>query len=49
MEENLNIFDFQLSDADMEKIASLDQGKDELAESYGPDMVKMMHSMKLPG
>ena len=48
MEENLNIFDFQLSDADMEKIASLDQGKDELAESYGPDMVKMMHSMKLP-
>lgn len=48
MAENLNIFDFQLSDADMEEIASLDRGQDELAESYGPEMVKMMHSMKLP-
>lgn len=47
MEENLNIFDFQLSDADMEKISTLDHGHSDMGDPYSPEMAKMMGTMKV--
>lgn len=47
MEQNINIWDFQLSDADMQKIAALDIGHSEIVNHYDPAFVKMLHSLKV--
>lgn len=47
MEQNMDIWDFSLSDADMEKIARLDIGHSEIVDHFSPAFVKMLHGMKL--
>ncbi len=47
MEQNVDIWDFVLSDADMAEIASLDIGHSEIVNHYDPKFVKMLHSMKI--
>ena len=45
MEQNLAIWDFQLTDEDMQEIAKLDIGHSEIVDHIDPGFVKMMHSM----
>lgn len=47
MEQNMNIWDFTLTDADMAEIAKLDIGHSEIVNHYDPKFVKMLHSMKI--
>ena len=47
MEQNMDIWDFVLSDADMAEIANLDIGHSEIVNHYDPKFVKMLHSMKI--
>ena len=47
MEENLNIWDFSLSQEDMQAIAPLDMGHSEIVDHFSPAFVKMLHQMKL--
>lgn len=47
MEQNLNIWGFALSDADMAKIAELDIGHSEIVDHSSPAFVKMLHGLKL--
>lgn len=47
MEQNMNIWDFELSNADMAEIAKLDIGHSEIVNHYDPKFVKMLHSMKV--
>lgn len=47
MEQNLAIWDFQLSDEDMAEIAKLDIGHSEIVDHSDPAFVKMLHSMKI--
>lgn len=47
IEQNIDIWDFALSDEDMNKIAALDLGKSEIVNHYNPDFVKMLHGMKI--
>lgn len=47
MEQNMDIWDFALSDADMAEVASLDIGRSEIVNHYDPKFVKMLHSMKI--
>ena len=47
MEQNFDIWDFALSDDDMEKIAALDMGHSEIVNHYDPKFIKMLHNMKI--
>lgn len=47
MEQNFAIWDFVLSDEDMQKIAALDIGRSEIVNHYDPAFVKMLHGMKI--
>ena len=47
MEQNFDIWDFALSEEDMEKIAKRDTGKSEIVNHYDPKFVKMLHNLKL--
>ena len=47
MEQNMNIWNFKLDDADMAEIAKLDIGHSEIVNHYDPKFVKMLHSMKI--
>lgn len=47
MEQNLAVWDFQLSDEDMAEIAKLDIGHSEIVDHSDPGFVKMLHSMKI--
>ena len=47
MEQNLDIWDFQLSGADMAQIAKLDIGRSEIVDHSDPKFVQMLHQMKL--
>ena len=47
MEQNMNIWDFQLSDEDMAEIAKLDIGHSEIVDHSDPAFVKMLHSLKV--
>ena len=47
MEQNLDIWDFTLSDEDMAEIAKLDLGHSEIVNHSDPAFVKMLHGMKL--
>ena len=47
MEQNIDIWDFQLSDADMAEIAKLDIGHSEIVDHYDPKFVQMLHQMKI--
>lgn len=47
MEQNLGIWDFALSDADMAQIAKLDLGHSEIVSHSDPGFVKMLHGLKV--
>lgn len=47
MEQNMDIWDFALTEGDMAEIAKLDLGHSEIVNHYDPAFVKMLHSMKL--
>lgn len=47
IEQNMDIWDFSLSDEDMQEIATLDLGKSEIVNHYDPKFVRMLHSMKI--
>ncbi len=47
MEQNMNIWDFTLSNADMAEIAKLDLGHSEIVDHGDPAFVKMLHSLKV--
>lgn len=47
MEQNMNVWDFQLSEEDMAQIAKLDLGHSEIVDHSDPGFVKMLHSMKV--
>lgn len=45
MEENVNIFDFKLSDEDMKKIAILDKRESSFFNHYNPEAIEMLASL----
>ena len=47
MEQNMNIWDFKIDDADMAEIAKLDIGHSETVNHYDPNFVKMLHGLKV--
>jgi diketogulonate reductase-like aldo/keto reductase len=47
MIENLNIFDFELSDKDMEKIKSLDESKGLFVNHEDPEFVKFLYARNM--
>ncbi len=47
MEENLNIWDFVLSDADMEAIRELDLGHSEIIDHSAADTAKFLNGWKI--
>lgn len=47
MQQNMDIWDFELSPEDMAEIAKLDIGHSEIVNHYDPAFVKMLHSMKI--
>ncbi|MDD8049036.1 MAG: aldo/keto reductase [Thomasclavelia sp.] len=46
MQENINIFDFELSKEDMDKIASLDKNTSSFFKHYDPKIVEMICGLK---
>ena len=47
MEENLNIWDFSLSDADMAAISELDLGKSMIIDHHSPETAKWLNGWKI--
>lgn len=47
MEQNISVWDFELSKEDMDQIAKLDIGHSEIVDHYSPEFVKMLHSLKI--
>lgn len=47
MEQNINIWDFSLTEEEMQKIAALDLGHSEIVNHYDPGFVKMLHGMNI--
>lgn len=47
MVQNIDIWDFELSDEDMKKIAKMDIGHSEIVDHSDPKFVKMLHNMKI--
>lgn len=47
MEQNLAVWDFELSEEDMTEIAGLDLGHSEIVSHDDPAFVKMLHGLKL--
>lgn len=47
MEQNLDVWDFSLSDEDMAEIAKLDIGHSEIVNHFDPKFVQMLHGLKV--
>lgn len=47
MEQNIDIWDFELTKEDMEKIAQLDMGVSEIVNHFDAGFVKALHGMKI--
>ena len=47
MEQNIDIWDFSLSDEDMAQIAKLDIGHSEIVDHTNPEFIKMLHNLKV--
>ncbi len=47
MKQNIDVFDFNLTDEDMEKISKMDIGHSEIVNHFDPAFVKMLHNWKI--
>lgn len=47
MEQNMDIWDFELSEEDMEAVSKLDLGHSEIVNHSSPAFVKMLHGLKI--
>lgn len=47
VEQNFDVFDFELSDEDMNEIGKLDLGHSEIVDHTNPDFIKMIHNLKV--
>lgn len=47
IKQNIDIWDFELTDEDMDEISKLDIGHSEIVNHYDPAFVKMLHQMKV--
>ena len=47
MEQNIDVWDFSLTEEEMERIATLDIGHSEIVNHFDPAFVKMLHSWKV--
>lgn len=47
IEQNIDIWDFSLTEEEMQRIAALDMGHSEIVNHYDPDFVKLLHGMKI--
>ena len=47
IEQNMNIWDFELSEEDMNEIAKLDIGHSKIVNHDDPNFVKMLHGLKV--
>lgn len=47
IEQNIDIWDFTLSDEDMSEITKLDIGHSEIVDHSDPNFIKMIHGMKI--
>ena len=47
MQQNLDIFDFTLTDSDMEAISKLERGETLFASNADPEYVKLIHNIKI--
>lgn len=47
IEQNIDIWDFELNDEDMKAISKMDIGHSEIVNHSDPKFVKMLHSMKV--
>lgn len=45
--ENLDIWDFKLTDDEMDKIKTLDKGHSEIINHFDPELVKALHNVKI--
>lgn len=46
MKQNLDVFDFALSEIDMEQIKKMDIGHSEIVNHFDPQWIKLLHSLK---
>lgn len=46
MRQNLDVFDFTLTEADMEQIRTMDIGHSEIVNHFVPQWIKLLHSLK---
>lgn len=47
IKENIDIFDFELTNEEMESISKLDQGKSSIRKHFDPEFVKMINGYKI--
>lgn len=47
MQQNLDIFDFTLTDSDMEAISKLERGETLFASNADPEYIKLIHNIKI--
>lgn len=47
MEQNMDVWDFELSKADMDEIAKLDIGRSDIVDHGDPGFVRMLHGMRV--
>ena len=47
MRQNIDIWDFTLSEQDMKRIAELDLGHSEIVDHFNPGFVRALHGRKL--
>ena len=46
MKQNFDVFDFTLSEEDMDQIRTMDIGRSEIVNHFDPQWIKLLHSLK---